>query len=118
MQNLNELWELRVLNLGSNRIATLENIDKLALLTELNLRRNQIERISANGKLPSLQRLFLSNNRIETLEVLDALLPVRNPGDYHVHDEVVELANYRSPCADRSLSRSSRSASCVSMGTP
>ncbi|GLD91498.1 hypothetical protein PINS_up000031 [Pythium insidiosum] len=77
MENLNDLTELRVLNLGGNRIRTLENIDRLTLLTELNLRRNSIDQINATiGRLPSLQRLFLSNNRIESLDVLEPLLQV------------------------------------------
>lgn len=76
MQNLNELKELRVLNLGGNKIMALENIERLSLLTELNLRRNYIERIGAIGKMPSLQRLFLSNNKIEDLEALEPLFQV------------------------------------------
>ncbi|RLN89798.1 hypothetical protein BBJ28_00012783 [Nothophytophthora sp. Chile5] len=78
MQNLNELRELRVLNLGGNLISTLENIENLTLLTELNLRRNQIHRIGAIGKLPSLLRLFLSNNKLETLEALGPLFQVES----------------------------------------
>ncbi|RLN96942.1 hypothetical protein BBJ28_00016145 [Nothophytophthora sp. Chile5] len=78
MQNLNELRELRVLNLGGNFISTLENIENLTLLTELNLSRNQIHRIGAIGKLPSLLRLFLSNNKLETLEALEPLFQVES----------------------------------------
>lgn len=80
MQNLNELKELRVLNLGGNMISTVENIDRLMLLTELNLRRNRISRVAPIGKLPSLLRLFLSNNKLETFESIEPLFQVdRSP---------------------------------------
>lgn len=107
MQNLNELKELRVLNLGGNKIMALENIEKLSLLTELNLRRNYIERIGAIGKMPSLQRLFLSNNKIEDLEALEPLFQVRIAALCRLHElpdgrsrQVSSITELRLDCND------------------
>ncbi|KAG2519550.1 hypothetical protein JM16_007112 [Phytophthora kernoviae] len=99
MENLNELTELRVLNLGGNMICTLENIDKLTLLTELNLRRNQINRIGTIGKLPSLLRLFLSNNKLETFESLEPLFQVSSLNELRLDSNGVcgsNQSSYRS----------------------
>ncbi|KAG7396615.1 hypothetical protein PHYBOEH_001989 [Phytophthora boehmeriae] len=96
MENLNELTELRVLNLGGNVICTLENIDKLTLLTELNLRRNQISRIGTIGKLPSLLRLFLSNNKLESFESLEPLFQVSSLNELRLDSNGVSGSNQSS----------------------
>jgi hypothetical protein len=96
MQNLNELRELRVLNLGGNKITMLEGVDKLSLLNELNLRRNAISRVGAIGNLASLQRLFLSNNKLETLEAIEPLLQVSSINELRLDaNAVCEANNYR-----------------------
>ncbi|KAF1335668.1 hypothetical protein FI667_g1023, partial [Globisporangium splendens] len=64
MQNLNDLKELRVLNLGGNKIAALENIEKLTLLTELNLRRNQTEHRSPGDARSSFLGMLLQTLRM------------------------------------------------------
>ena len=63
IENLDNLTEVRVLNLAGNKIRKVENTQGLSSLDELNLRRNCIDEVT-NVPNPTLQRIFLSNNRL------------------------------------------------------
>eukprot|EP00178_Gracilaria_changii_P006785 TRINITY_DN2202_c0_g1_i1.p1 TRINITY_DN2202_c0_g1~~TRINITY_DN2202_c0_g1_i1.p1 ORF type:complete len:439 (-),score=64.69 TRINITY_DN2202_c0_g1_i1:225-1541(-) len=64
---------LVMLELGDNRIRTIENLEKLSSLQGLWLGRNKITKIENLEPLVNLKRLSLQSNRIEFIENLDHL---------------------------------------------
>jgi len=70
---LEELQNLELLELGDNRIRTIENLDALVNLKSLWLGRNKIARLENLEMLKNLKILSMQSNRIMKLENLDAL---------------------------------------------
>lgn len=99
-EEMANLTELRVLEVGANQLATLDNsltkniklmqlylsrnrlqsiqgLDALSNLRILALQNNQIEEIRGLDRLECLEELYLSNNRLQRIEGLDANLNLR-----------------------------------------
>jgi len=64
---------LRSLELGGNRIRTIENLDSLVNLEELWLGKNKISKLEGLGNLKKLKILSLQSNRITRIEGLEEL---------------------------------------------
>lgn len=74
IQNLEKCSSIESLNLGFNRISSLNDINQvLGNIKSLNLRYNNISSIQGLDKLYSLQSLDLSHNRLSDLGELGAL---------------------------------------------
>lgn len=65
ISGLENLSELKVLNLASNLIRKLNNLGGLTSLEEINLRRNRIRSTCGLEQVPSLEKLYLSNNELQ-----------------------------------------------------
>ena len=64
MGGLDNLAELKVLNLAGNQIRKISNMQGLISLEELNIRRNRIR--STTGLVSTtLEKLFISNNELQ-----------------------------------------------------
>ncbi|KAF6256494.1 hypothetical protein COO60DRAFT_1528850 [Scenedesmus sp. NREL 46B-D3] len=64
--------QLTVLELGSNRIRTIEGLEGQASLLELWLGRNRISKIENLGHLTALRRISLQSNRLENMSGIAA----------------------------------------------
>ena len=62
---LDNLAELKVLNLAGNLIRKISNLQGLTSLEELNVRRNRIRSTQGLEAVPTLEKLYLSNNEIQ-----------------------------------------------------
>lgn len=71
---MRDMPKLTMLELGDNRIRTIENLDNLTALQGLWLGRNKITQIQNLGALTQLKRLSIQSNRIETIGGLDHLV--------------------------------------------
>ncbi len=74
---VNTLVDLETLDLGNNRISTIDNLDNLVNLKTLDLTGNVIEEISGLESLISLSTLGLAGNVIEKITGLDNLRSLR-----------------------------------------
>ncbi|GMH35388.1 hypothetical protein BSKO_03256 [Bryopsis sp. KO-2023] len=72
IEGLELLSTLEILELGSNRIRTIESIGHLTRLTQLWLGRNRITEIQNLASLTMLRQLSLQSNRLETMQGLEA----------------------------------------------
>ncbi|KAL8442275.1 hypothetical protein Emag_006550 [Eimeria magna] len=68
IEGLSTLTELRLLELGSNRIREIEGLEKLTQLTDLWLGKNKITDMKL-PPLPQLERISLQSNRLEAWSV-------------------------------------------------
>lgn len=73
IENINNLKKLEKLNLEWNRIAKIEGVENLSNLSYLNLDRNYIRKIEGLDKLTKLNFLSLGINKITELEGLEEL---------------------------------------------
>lgn len=73
IKGLENLGNLRELNLDSNQIKEIAGLEKLTSLRKLSLRNNQIEEIKGLDSLTDLSELNLSNNSIREIKGLDNL---------------------------------------------
>ena len=73
IEGLSHLPNLRILDLGGNRIIAISGLEDVPLLEIINLSQNRIERIEGLESLPNMRELHLSNNRIKRIEGLDSL---------------------------------------------
>ena len=72
MGGLDNLAELKVLNLAGNQIRKISNMQGLISLEELNIRRNRIR--STTGLVSTtLEKLFISNNELQVYLFRDFL---------------------------------------------
>ncbi|WIA20809.1 hypothetical protein OEZ85_005165 [Tetradesmus obliquus] len=67
IEALGGLSKLTVLELGSNRIRTIEGLGSQACLLELWLGRNRISKIENLGHMTALRRISLQSNRLESM---------------------------------------------------
>lgn len=67
IEALGGLSKLTVLELGSNRIRTIEGLGSQACLLELWLGRNRISKIENLGQMTALRRISLQSNRLESM---------------------------------------------------
>ena len=58
---LENLSELKVLNLAGNMIRKISNISGLTSLEELNIRRNRIRSTAGLEAVPTLEKLYMRN---------------------------------------------------------
>lgn len=72
-ENLKNLSKLIILYLLNNQITKIENLDNLTMLRQLKLGSNQITKIENLEKLISITELSLSGNQITKIENLDTL---------------------------------------------
>jgi len=72
IENLNKLTNLNSLYLGCNKISKIENLKKLVYLRSLNLYENQINKIENIDLLINLERLLLFKNKISKIENLES----------------------------------------------
>ena len=78
MGGLDNLAELKVLNLAGNQIRKISNMQGLISLEELNIRRNRIR--STTGLVSTtLEKLFISNNELQVYLIRGATGKVRVP---------------------------------------
>ena len=70
---MDNLAELKVLNLAGNQIRKICNLQGLVSLEELNIRRNRIRSTAGLEVVPTLEKLYLSNNELQTLASLAKL---------------------------------------------
>jgi protein phosphatase 1 regulatory subunit 7 len=77
LNNPEAFSKLRILELGSNRLCSLEGICNLPSLEELYLGKNQIKNLNSNTKyvFGNLRILALSNNKIDSLDSLADYFP-------------------------------------------
>ncbi len=73
IEGLNNLSKLKKLNLHANIITHISGLENLIQLKDINLLRNQINKIEGLDNLTRLQRLNLYNNQIKKLEGLGNL---------------------------------------------
>lgn len=86
IEGLNELSELKMLDLSSNDITKIEGLDKLTDLKRLDLNSNCITKIDGLGNLRNLTMLDLSNNKISKIQGLKSL---SNLDFLDLHDNVI-----------------------------
>ena len=67
IENLNQMSELRLLEIGSNKIKKIENLEENTKLEELWMGRNKIKKIEKLEKLTNLRILSLQDNLISKL---------------------------------------------------
>ena len=78
MGGLDNLAELKVLNLAGNQIRKISNMQGLISLEELNIRRNRIR--STTGLVSTtLEKLFISNNELQVYLIRGATGKARVP---------------------------------------
>ena len=78
MENLENLSNLRILNLSNNQIQKLEIPSELKKLEELNLRKNHISELNDLSHIGHcLLRVYLSSNCIESLDCVGSLPNLR-----------------------------------------
>jgi internalin A len=71
IDGLNNLTQLRVLNLSNNNITKLENLERLENLNHLDLSENEISEIALTKPLNNLESLILTSNRLSDLSKLN-----------------------------------------------
>lgn len=82
---------LRTLELGANRIKTIEHLEMLTTLENLWLGKNRISQIQNLSSLVKLRKLDLQCNRITQIEGLDALILLEEL--YLSHNRITRLEN-------------------------
>ncbi|OJJ23263.1 hypothetical protein BKI52_02595 [marine bacterium AO1-C] len=74
---LNQLLELREIDLSDNQITDLSPLNQLPQLTKISLSANQITDLSPLQQLPQLREIDLNDNQITDLSPLNQLLELR-----------------------------------------
>ena len=67
---LENLSELKVLNLAGNMIRKISNLSGLTSLEELNIRRNRIRSTAGLEAVPTIEKLYMSNNELQVMRYL------------------------------------------------
>lgn len=101
IENLNELINLKQLNLSFNAITKIEGLNNLLQLVELNLAENSISKIEGIFHLRSLERLSLCGNQIErippNISELHSLTRLRlNRNKLHIIEDLRYLSSLQS----------------------
>jgi Leucine-rich repeat (LRR) protein len=73
IEGLGRLPNLKILQLGNNRIAAILGLEKVPLLENINLSQNNIGQMEGLEGLPNLRELYLGRNRIKKIEGLESL---------------------------------------------
>ncbi|KAG8821722.1 hypothetical protein FRC17_009742 [Serendipita sp. 399] len=71
IENLDSLVNLEELWLGKNKLTKIENLDNLQKLRLLSIQSNRITKIEGLDKLVNLEELYISHNGLETIEGLE-----------------------------------------------
>lgn len=77
MENLDGLPGLDSLWLGRNKVRTIENLEALVNLRKLSLQSNRITKISGLDHLTKLEELYLSHNGIQSMDGIENLTSLR-----------------------------------------
>lgn len=77
IKGLDQLIQLKVLNLEGNNITSINNLKSLTNLEKLNLNQNKITEIKNLDSLTNLKELYLSRNNIEEIKGLNQLINLR-----------------------------------------
>ncbi|TIC06944.1 L domain-like protein [Wallemia mellicola] len=93
IQNLDYLSNLRELWLGKNKITEIANMDNLSNLRILSLQANRISDITGLDGLTNLEELYLSHNNLSSLQGLDNLTQL-NTLDI-AHNKIETISNVK-----------------------